>query len=483
VSQVVVVGGGVAGLAVAIRAARAGHRVDLIEATGKLGGLAPDRWLDGFRFDDGRCDLLLPAAIRDLFHSTGRPLERELELRVIDRPRRWYLPDGPPIDLPLIGRGAQLLAIADRLGQPAARAWTAAADRLADRWEVVRQIVETRPAPPGWRQLGWSDARRLGLGRSASSEAARLTIPSDPVAGRAEVLRDALDWPLLRSGQDPRHAPAVLTVTTYLERELGRWRPIGGPPALVDALRRRLLLRGGTVHTDTRVRALLVTGSRVTGVVTPDGRLPADVVVTALGPPALADLLDTTALPGPRRQARRLRTLRPASDPARTWLGVPAELAPDAYESVLPRRRPAEPTIAVRRTDDPTAAPDGEVTLTVETYGGSRGSSHYRGPGRDSAGDLLDLLADRGLDLRAAVRVRCDEPARLWAAGPLICGARTFGRLAPVAGTVDGLLVVGGSSYLPTGVAGAALSAALAAAELGRVDRVGNRPGAPTTLA
>ena len=73
-ARVVVVGGGFAGMASAVRLAKLGHRVTLVEADDELGGsLRPVRH-GGLTWDRAVTTLTLPAVLRDLFRKSGRPL-------------------------------------------------------------------------------------------------------------------------------------------------------------------------------------------------------------------------------------------------------------------------------------------------------------------------------------------------------------------------------------------------------------------------
>ena len=73
-ARVVVIGGGFGGLASALRLAKLGHDVTLVEQA-ELGGALVPVTADGFAWDTVT-HTLLPGVVRDLFRKTGRPLER-----------------------------------------------------------------------------------------------------------------------------------------------------------------------------------------------------------------------------------------------------------------------------------------------------------------------------------------------------------------------------------------------------------------------
>src|SRR4029453_14241718 len=93
-SRVVVVGGGFGGLASAVRLAKLGHEVTLLESSATLGGALATVAGGGFRWEAGPASPLLPAVIRDLFRKSGRPVERELDLVQLDVIREHRFEDG-----------------------------------------------------------------------------------------------------------------------------------------------------------------------------------------------------------------------------------------------------------------------------------------------------------------------------------------------------------------------------------------------------
>ena len=68
------VGAGVGGLAVAVRLARAGHRVTVLERSSAPGGKCGRLVAGEFAWDAGPSLVTMPWVFRDLFAATGAPL-------------------------------------------------------------------------------------------------------------------------------------------------------------------------------------------------------------------------------------------------------------------------------------------------------------------------------------------------------------------------------------------------------------------------
>src|SRR5690242_6431274 len=103
-ARVVVIGGGFGGLATALRLAKLGHAVSLVEER-EPGGALTSVTADGFGWDVAT-HTLLPAVVRDLFRKSGRPLEKEVDLVPLDCLREHWFADGTSLVLP-VGRAAQ----------------------------------------------------------------------------------------------------------------------------------------------------------------------------------------------------------------------------------------------------------------------------------------------------------------------------------------------------------------------------------------
>ena len=78
--RAVVIGGGLGGLATAVRLAARGWRVEVCEQGLSLGGKMNTFERDGFRFDTGPSLITMPWVFEELFEAAGSSLARHVTL-------------------------------------------------------------------------------------------------------------------------------------------------------------------------------------------------------------------------------------------------------------------------------------------------------------------------------------------------------------------------------------------------------------------
>ncbi len=425
-ARVVVIGGGLGGLASAARLAKLGHQVTVLEQSDRLGGALCPLQQDGFTWDQGAHATLLPAALRDLFRKSGRPLESELELAPLPVIREHRFADGSRVGLPGGSRSAQLRAV-DALGAGLGRAWVEYVDSLGADWDVLRRGYLEHPyaGPSASPEV----AARLGSRESLHSRLKRLPDPR---------LRLLAAYPVVGHHHDARRVPNWMALSAYLEQRFGAWAPVGGMGTVADALARRLATRRVEVATATTVLDVVVRQGRAVGVHTQHGDLDAEVVVSAIDP---------HLLPALAAYVRKTRAVHP---PGVTHLGLSGALD-------LP------PQVVVHGVDDLTVR-------STPTLAGRTSVSVIGNP----TGDPLDALAAQGLDLRDRVLLRVDPPPakQRGQAGSTPWGVQWEGRktvsrrLGPTT-PVPNVYAAGAHATPGEGIAFVALSAAQVAEAIG----------------
>jgi phytoene dehydrogenase-like protein len=426
-ARAVVIGGGFGGLASALRLAKLGHAVTLVEEREPGGVLVPVT-ADGFAWDSVT-HTLLPGVVRDLFRKTGRPLDRELQLVQLECLREHWFEDGSSVALST-GRATQREAF-DALGSGLGAAWVEHVDAYADDWDVIRR---------GYAEVAWDSddvPRELAVrldSRETLHRRLRRRLPD-------ERLRLVAGHPFAMDGHALRDVPAWAGLTAYLEQRLGAWAFADGTVTLLDALVRRLGTRKVLVVSG-RVRDVVLRDGRAVAVATTAGELDAEVVVCAIDPrriPALAE---------------SVRRTTPAVPATTTYLGLAGDVRDLPHELVVH----GDLTLVVRTRG---RAPSGHRAWTVQSRG-----THEEDP--------LAVLARRGLDVRDHVVTRTDltphDLVERWGGSPLGILWRGRGtvrrRLGPRT-PIPGVYAAGSHATPGSGLPYVGLSASLVAQVVG----------------
>lgn len=509
-ADIVVVGAGLAGLSTAVRLAAARHRVVVCEQADEVGGKV-GRWTeDGFTFDTGPSLLTLPAVYRDLFATTGPPLEDVVELVAVDPVCRYRFSDGVELTMPNVARSAIRAEIDSALGTGAGEQWLALLRRGGEIWDATRDPFLTRPLT--------GTGAALGLARRSGTAGLRTIAPFTTLRrlGEAELahphLRTLLDRYATYAGSDPRRAPAALASIPYVEQTFGAWTVRGGIHELVLAVAARAEQLGAEIRTAAPVVRIVTRQGRAAGVELGDGEvLDAHVVVCAADATHLYRDLLPSGLGHATERARRA-VADPGADASFSgyvlMLGIEGRAGAeqlghhrvlfggdydDEFDSVFGfgehrgRPRPVDdPTIYVSAPDDAGSRPDddSQAVFVLVNAPRHRPDKPRYGIDWDAAGvaqaygdHVLSLLAGRGLDLRARVRARAhltpaDLERRTGSPGGALYGLAAHGlrgafRRPANASPLRGLYLAGATTHPGGGLPLVGISAEIVADLIG----------------
>ena len=274
-SQVVVVGGGIGGLAAAALIGRAGHEVTLLEANPWVGGKSRRIELEGRRMDTGPSLLTFPGVweqfLRRWDAADGQPGEAaeiaDLRLKRLPEVGRYYY-RGETTSLPV------------EEGHP----WRAAWERFAGiHGGLGPEITRLLTADPADRRTLPTLARLLRV------YGAKLTTRSylDGLQWLPEELREIIAIHTLNAGVAPTRTPALYASMPAIMAVDGVFVPEGGVHEIVRSVYR--LARRAGVEVKTGEAVLEIGRGRV---VTAEGEYRPERVVSDLDAGRLESLLE-----------------------------------------------------------------------------------------------------------------------------------------------------------------------------------------------
>lgn len=421
---VIVIGSGPNGLAAAVRLAKAGRKVVVLERAAAVGGLSarhefhPGYAVPGILFDDA---LTTPA----LAGKLGLPAHG-LAFR-----------KSPAVYLAEAG-GPGLLLPADPEGAAAAIASRSAADAEGFRWmtaffrrvsPLLSGVLSEAPPPLAPASLGdlWQLAKKAlaawQVQRTDLLELARVA----PMCV-ADYLNEKISTPFLVEGLA---APAVAgtwagpwsagTMTPLLlAAGAGGESLAGGPPALIAALEKAARAAGAEIRTNAEVKRIRLEKGRVTGVTLASGEtLDAEVVVSAVDPKqTFLKLVAPGALP--LKIEQEFKRLRARGSAAKVHLALsgPLELAATggrtdeairiggghvdelerAFDAIKYRRFSERPQLEIRvpTVSDPGLAPAGHHVVSIlASYAPHELEGGWTDAARQQLGDAVVAQLER----------------------------------------------------------------------------------------
>ncbi|MDX6766654.1 MAG: phytoene desaturase family protein [Candidatus Methylacidiphilales bacterium] len=480
----VVIGGGLGGLAAALRLRASGARVTLLEKNAQTGGKAVEIRAAGFRWDTGPSLLTMPWVLEDLFTAAGARSSDHLSLERISPVCRYFWPDGTSID--------EDEAFFQR---PEVARFLHYAQGI---YELSGEAFLTRPPEDLWKAFHPANWHKLiHLPKVATFQSVSQTVDRYFTDSH---LRQLFKRFATYNGSSPYAAPATFNVIPYVEATFGAWYVRGGMARIAEALTRLACERGITVRTATEVLRIDASGIHLRG----GEILQADC--TVFNGDVIRAHRDCIRFPGHEAEAARLAKPALSLSGFVLLLGVDRRFPQLSHHNIyfsqdyrtefndLFQRRipPGEPTLYLSATahSDPADAPPGGDNLFILANCPADDGTVDWSTGKESyAEEIIQMLERRGLSgLRGSIRHQealspADFAARDLSSGGALYGWASHSPLTallrpPLQSRLDpSVFFVGGTTHPGGGIPLVLLSAQMAVEKiLRRFGDGGSRP-------
>ena len=365
-NRVVVIGGGLGGLASACTLAARGYAVTLCEKNAWVGGKAAVLAEQGFRFDMGPTILTIPGVLKRIFSEAGRELESVLDLVPLDPQWRSFFTDGST--LYLVSDVAQMRTTLDAYAPG-----SGAGDGYVRFMQLSERLHRISNDFFFWRSVGGMKDMfnpRLSLNFSALKEVLGMR-PGHSVAGTVrsfvsdERAAQMLDHFTQYVGSAPDASPAVLCGIAHMQAHEGVWYPRGGTGAVPRALASLAVDLGVEIRTRTPVQRIIVEKGRVRGVETQQGEIIAAGAVIS-NSDTVRTHRELVAEPSRSRFLSR-RTYEPACSGIVLYLGLDKRYEQLIHHNFIFSADPHEEFESIYRRGEPAADPTAYVCAPAVT--------------------------------------------------------------------------------------------------------------------
>lgn len=274
--KVIVIGGGIAGLAVSIRLSNKGYHVTLLEANETVGGNLNEVRSQGFRWDSGPSILTKPEYIEELFRICNKNPEDYIRFQKVEPLFRYFFSDGTFID-----------SYSDRnkfeaeLKSKTNESFKSVNKVLDDSKEIFRltnEVFLERSLHEFKNYFNLATIR--GILRFNRVRAFSSMHSYNRKAFTDKRLIQLFDRYASFNGSNPFEAPATLNVITHFAVNNGSYLPEGGMVSIAKSLRQLAIESGVEIKNLCRAQKIVTEKNKVTGVETSEEFIPADVVVS-----------------------------------------------------------------------------------------------------------------------------------------------------------------------------------------------------------
>lgn len=227
--KILIIGAGVGGLAAAALLARNGYDVEVIEKNAKIGGRARVWETEGFVFDMGPSWYLMPEIFENFFAVFNKSVADYYELLRLDPNYRIFFNTDDIVDI-----SADLepnLSTFEGFEQGGADKLQEYLNRSKETYEYMMKGIMYKDLSSLWSIFSpklMKAGRKLHILSNIDKYVKKFF--------KSDRARKILEYPIVFLGGNPKNTPALYSIISHIDYNLGVWYPLGGIGKIPESL-------------------------------------------------------------------------------------------------------------------------------------------------------------------------------------------------------------------------------------------------------
>ncbi|MFT4311338.1 MAG: phytoene desaturase family protein [Candidatus Woesearchaeota archaeon] len=269
--KICVIGAGYGGLTTACLLAKKGYDVTLLEKNSTVGGRGRMFKTKGFSFDMGPSWYLMPDTVNDIFKILGTTAEKEMQLTRLDPHYKMFFHDEEVLIRKDMKKNYELFEKLEPGVTPKVKKYL---NQAKYKFEVSVDNFIEKPYLKVTDMINLKmlkEGKNLDIFQSFDSHLKKHF--------NSDKLRKIMGYTMVFLGGSPKNTPALYSLMSHGDFNLGVYYPKGGMNALAKALEKQAKKLGVKIKTNTDVKKIKVENKKAKKIKTNKAELSFDKIV------------------------------------------------------------------------------------------------------------------------------------------------------------------------------------------------------------